>query len=70
MNLEAVLRTALEADGRTVYEIAKETNTETDTWYRFRDGKDIRLKTASKLAAVLGLELTPVKRKRKKGNRG
>jgi hypothetical protein len=56
---------ALEADGRTVYELAKATQTETDIWYRFKAGKTIRLDTAAKLAAVLGLELKPIKRTRK-----
>jgi hypothetical protein len=65
MTIEQALRDALEADGRTVYELAKATQTETDIWYRFKAGKTIRLDTAAKLAAVLGLELKPIKRTRK-----
>jgi hypothetical protein len=55
------LRTRLAADGRTIYEIAGLCCCETDVLYRFRDGKDIRLATAAKLANVLGLALTPTK---------
>jgi hypothetical protein len=63
--IDETLRQALADDGRTIYEIAKATNTETDIWYRFQAGKTIRLDTAAKLAAALGLELKPIKRTRR-----
>jgi DNA-binding phage protein len=62
--LADVLRQAMIEDGRTLYELAKEATLETDQLYRFRDGADLRLSTASKLAEVLGLELRPKKRTR------
>jgi len=62
--LADVLRQAMIEDGRTLYELAKEATLETDQLYRFRDGADLRLSTASKLAEVLGLELRPKKRNR------
>jgi plasmid maintenance system antidote protein VapI len=61
------LREALAADGRTIYELAAAMCVEPDVLYRFRDGKDIRLATAAKLAEVLGLALTKPKAKRKTG---
>ena len=59
-----VLRQAMIEDGRTLYELAKEAVLETDQLYRFRDGADLRISTASKLAEVLGLELRPKPKKR------
>lgn len=59
-----VLRQAMIEDGRTLYELAKEAILETDQLYRFRDGADLRMSTASKLAEVLGLELRPKPKKR------
>lgn len=59
------LREALATDGRTIYELAAAMCVEPDVLYRFRDGKDIRLATAAKLADVLGLALTKPKAKRK-----
>lgn len=64
--IEETLRQALAADPRTIYELAKATETEPDIWYRFQSGKTIRLDTAAKLAAALGLELKPIKRTRRK----
>jgi hypothetical protein len=52
------LRNHLAADGRSIYELAAAMCVEPDVLYRFRDGKDLRLGTAAKLADVLGLELT------------
>lgn len=60
--IDQELRTRLAADGRTIYELAAHCCCEPDILYRFRDGKDIRLATAAKLAAVLGLELTVAKK--------
>lgn len=62
--LADALRQAMIEDGRTLYELAKEAILETDQLYRFRDGADLRLSSASKLAEVLGLELRPKKRTR------
>ena len=59
------LRSHLADDPRSLYEIAGEAMIEPDVLYRFRDGKDIRLATAAKLAEVLGMTLT----KAKNGNR-
>lgn len=64
--IDQALREALEADPRSIYEIAKQTDTEPDLWYRFKAGKDVRLATAAKLAAALGLELAPINRTRKR----
>lgn len=62
--LSQTLRLAIEADQRTIYELAKDIGIEPDSVYRFQQGKDIRLETADKLAAALGFELKPAKRKR------
>jgi hypothetical protein len=56
--IDQELRTRLAADGRTIYELSAAMCVEPDVLYRFRDGKDIRLATAAKLADVLGLALT------------
>jgi len=59
------LRTAIEAHikrGRTVYRVAKEAGITPAMLSRFlNDGLDLRLSTAAKLAAALGLELRPKK---------
>lgn len=62
--IDDVLRQAMLEDGRTVYELAKQAVIEPDILYRFRDGSDLRLATAAKLAHVLGLELRTKKRTR------
>lgn len=59
--IDEELRSHLAQDPRSLYEIAGEALVEPDVLYRFRDGKDIRLATAAKLAQVLGLELTKAK---------
>lgn len=64
------LRTRLAADGRTIYELAGLCCCEPDVLYRFRDGKDIRLATAAKLANVLGLALTKSKSTTKRKTSG
>jgi len=60
------LRRALRADKRPLLQIVKAAGLPYPPIWRFREGqrKGIRLDTAEKLAAVLGLELRPV-RKRK-----
>jgi DNA-binding phage protein len=61
------LRAAIEArikTGTTAYRIAKDAGLKPEVLYRFLNvGLDLRLSTAAKLAAVLGLELRPAKRK-------
>ena len=61
------LRAAVEARikaGWTVYRVAKEAGITPVMLSRFlNDGLDLRLSTAAKLAAVLGLELRPMKKK-------
>jgi len=59
--MDEVLRNHLATDGRSFYELAGLCCCEPDVLYRFRDGKDIRLATAAKLANVLGLALAPTK---------
>jgi hypothetical protein len=61
------LREAIAADGRTNYALAKAAKMEPDIIDRFIGGKDVYLSTAAKLAAVLGLDLVPSKRIRKRG---
>lgn len=63
--ISETLRYALMNDERSVYEIAKALKIEPDSLYRFKQGFDIRLETADKLAAYLGFELKAIKRKRK-----
>jgi transcriptional regulator with XRE-family HTH domain len=61
------LRAAVEARikaGWTVYRVAKEAGVTPAMLSRFlNQGLDLRLSTAAKLAAVLGLELRPAKKK-------
>jgi len=63
------LRYALQNDPRTIYEIAKQMRIEPDSLYKFKQGYDLRLDTADKLAAALGFELKPIKRKRSKATK-
>jgi transcriptional regulator with XRE-family HTH domain len=60
------LRAAVEARierGWTVYRVAKEAGITPAMLSRFlKDGLDLRLSTAAKLAAALGLELRPKKK--------
>lgn len=42
---------------------------EPDSLYKFKQGYDLRLDTADKLAAALGFELKPIKRKRSKATK-
>jgi predicted transcriptional regulator len=69
MGIDQALRHALSEDPRTIYEIAKAIAIEPDSLYRFQQGKDIRLETADRLARALGLQLTPIKRKRSKATK-
>jgi hypothetical protein len=65
--IDQQLRDLLAADPRSIYELAAEMIVEPDVLYRFRDGKDIRLATAAKLADVLGLTLTHATKSTTKG---
>lgn len=65
-DLSEQLRQAIKADGRTPYAIAKAADLEPDAVYRFQEGKDLRLSSAAKLAAVLSLRLAPAKRRGRK----
>jgi hypothetical protein len=53
-----VLLKAIRDSGKTPYAIAKLAKLEPDILNRFMHGRDIRISTASKIADVLGLELT------------
>jgi transcriptional regulator with XRE-family HTH domain len=65
-NISDQLRMAVEARikrGWTVYRVAKEAGITPAMLSRFlKDGLDLRLSTAAKLATVLGLELRPKKK--------
>lgn len=57
-----VLRKAITASGKSALKLPKDTGVSQPTITEFLRGKDIRLKTASKIAKVLGLELKSKKR--------
>lgn len=61
------LREAIADDGRTHYALAKSAGIAPDIIDRFVAGRDIYLTTAAKLAAVVGMNLVPTKRTRKRG---
>ena len=54
-----VLRRAIKSSGHTHYALNKQTGVPISRIDDFMAGKDIRLSTASKLAAVLGVEMRP-----------
>jgi transcriptional regulator with XRE-family HTH domain len=57
--LPAKLRAAIRSSGKTVYRIAAESGVSHPVILRFLSGeRDIRLATAEKLAAALGLTLS------------
>ena len=64
--LDSALRKAIKASGLTHYALAKSANVQATTIDRFMHPaddprhRDIRLETAAKIAAVLGLVLVPV----------
>lgn len=55
--LAEVLRVAIRKSGQPLLTIAKGTGVGVATLSEFMDGADMRLATASKIAAYLGLEL-------------
>ena len=55
--LAEVLRNAIKRKGVSAYAIARDTGVPQPTVTRFINGADMKLSTASKIAAYLGLEL-------------
>jgi hypothetical protein len=60
------LRDAVAEDGRTHYAIAKAAGIEPDILDRFASGRDLYLTTAAKIALVVGLDLVPIKKGRRR----
>lgn len=55
------LKKAIVASGLSLYSLAKQAETTPEQIGRFLKGeRDMRMETASRIAAVLGLELTPI----------
>ena len=64
--LRSAINTRVRA-GSTAYRIAKDAGLKPEVLYRFLDhGLDLRLSSAAKLATVLGLQLMPSTKKKKK----
>lgn len=60
MNLADTLRKAMRADGRTVYALSRDSKLAVSIVQRFATGDgDLTLRSASKLCAILGLDLLP-----------
>ena len=56
--LQDVIKAGIRRSGKTLYRLAQESGVSQPIIYRFISGeRDIRLETADKLAAVLGLKL-------------
>jgi plasmid maintenance system antidote protein VapI len=56
--LQDVLKEGIHRSGKTLYRLARESGVSQPIIYRFVSGeRDIRLETADKLAAALGLKL-------------
>ena len=60
VNLERTLRTAMKADGRTVYAFSRDTDLPVSLVQRFAKGGGLTLKSASALCSLLALDLRPV----------
>jgi len=62
-----MIRDAIARDDRTLYRVAKDAKVTYQNLHRFVHGEreNINLRTAAALAAVVGLELRPVKKTRK-----
>ncbi len=57
-SLPNTLRTAIRRSGKPIYQLAAESGVPHPSIFRFMSGqRDIRLETAEKLAATLGLRL-------------
>lgn len=61
--MDEVLREAIRDSGKTALELWMATGVSQPTITEFLRGKDMRLKTAEKLASYLGLELRSAKRR-------
>ncbi len=67
--LTEILRQAAEADERSIFALARDANVPYPVLYRFLKGdatgrkQSLHLTTADKLAAALGLELRPKRRR-------
>jgi transcriptional regulator with XRE-family HTH domain len=57
--LDEQLRRAIRQSGWTRYRVAKEAKLSLINLTRFLRGQDVKLTTAARIAAVLGLELRP-----------
>ena len=67
-DLAKALRAALAAADMSRFELSKRSGVSYSVIHRFFGGdRDLTLRTASKLADVLGLELRPVRRGKRKG---
>lgn len=63
VDLEGTLRQAARNSGLSTYKLAKKAGLAVSIVQQFITGGDLRLRTASKIAAVLGLDLLPRKRR-------
>lgn len=63
-DLAKSLRAAMKRDGRTTYAFARDSGIPISTMQRFAAGGEATLRIASKLADLLGLDLSPVRRGR------
>ncbi len=63
MPLQDQLRDAVKASGKTLNAVACESGVPQPMLFNFMRGKDIRLKTAAKLAEYFGMRLTVPKKK-------
>ena len=60
------IRKAIQADGRSLYRLAKDAGVDVAPLQRFMKAQQtLRLPTAEKLCGVVGLDLCPVKKKRR-----
>ncbi len=64
-DLPNILRDAIRESGQTLSAIASETGVRQSTLSEFMAGSDMRLATTGKLLEYLGLELSPVKKRRR-----
>ena len=63
-----IIRDAIRRDPRTPYRIAHDSGVATAVLSRFiRRERDLNLRTADRLCRALGLELRPVRQRRKDG---